>query len=434
MRLARAGDRAPGALPEFIGQRANGPGARLPPRKFCRLGVNSRPLARSPPTRLAYTSPMTRGTDLAARVAELEAEVSRLRQATSIPYRAIIEDMSELVVRWKPDGTRLFVNDAYCRLFGSSREELIGTTFWPLITEVDRARVRERIAALSPDSPVVVGRHRATASGRLVWMEWVDRALYDSEGQLLELQSVGRDITERVEFEEQARRVARGDAAARATSAIAHDLRNVLQVIQGVTSLLDESPQGSFEVTQLRGAVDAGNRLLTQLNQLSHGLVLQPCAVELSQRVLALKGLLTELTHDNVTLVTRFSPVPCTILGDPTQIDQVLLNLVRNAAEAMPGGGTVCIETDMAPVVSLGEQSQGATDCAVLRVVDDGPGISENVLPRVFEPRITTKANGQGLGLATVKAIVEGHHGKVMVRTSARGTTFELAFPLASGL
>ena len=343
--------------------------------------------------------------------------------------------MSELVVRWTPDGTRLFVNDAYCRLFDARREDLIGTSFWPLITEADRARVRERFASLTPEQPVVIGRHRATAAGRLVWMEWVDRAVYDDAGQLAELQSVGRDITERVQLEEQANRIARGDAAARATAAIAHDLRNVLQVIQGVSSLLGESPGDGdgFEVTQLQTAVDAGSRLLTQLNQLSHGLVIQPRAVELSQRVTALRGLLTELTHDNVTLITRFSAVPCTILGDPTQIDQVLMNLVRNAAEAMPGGGTVCIETDMAPVASLYEKTETPTDCAVLRVVDDGPGISDNVLPRVFDPRITTKANGQGLGLATVKAIVEGHHGKVMVRTSPRGTTFELAFPLASG-
>jgi len=366
-------------------------------------------------------------------VLELEAEVTRLRQATNIPYRAIVEDMSELVVRWTPDGTRLFVNDAYCRLFEARREDLIGTSFWPLITEADRARVRERIGALAPDKPVTIGRHRATAGGRLVWMEWVDRAVYDSAGQLVELQSVGRDITERVQFEEQANRIARGDAAARASAAIAHDLRNVLQVIQGVSSLLGDSPQDSFEAAQLQTAVDAGSRLLTQLNQLSHGLVLQPRAVELSQQVTALRGLLTELTRDNVTLVTRFSAVPCTILGDPTQIDQVLMNLVRNAAEAMPGGGTVCIETDTAPVASLHEKTEERTACAVLRVVDDGPGISDNVLPRVFDPRITTKANGQGLGLATVKAIVEGHCGKVMVRTSPRGTTFELAFPLASG-
>jgi len=378
-------------------------------------------------------SKRVRGSDLEARVLELEAEVARLRQATDIPYRAIVEDMSELVVRWTPDGTRLFVNDAYCRLFDARREDLIGTSFWPLITEADQARVRARIASLTPQQPVIVGRHRATAAGRIVWMEWVDRAVYDAEGRLVELQSVGRDITERVQLEEQANRIARGDAAARTTAAIAHDLRNVLQVIQGVGSLLAESPRDSFEATQLQTAVEAGSALLMQLNQLSHGLVLQPRAVELSQRVTALRGLLTELTHDNVTLITRFSPVPCTILGDPTQIDQVLMNLVRNASEAMPGGGTVCIETELAPMASLHEKTEAPTDCAVLRVVDDGPGISDNVLPRVFDPRITTKANGQGLGLATVKAIVEGHHGKVMVRTSPRGTTFELAFPLASG-
>jgi PAS domain S-box-containing protein len=376
---------------------------------------------------------MVRGVDLEARVRALEAELSVLREAASVPYRAIVEDMSELIVRWAPDGTRLFVNDAYCRLFDAPREQLVGTSFWPLITEADRDRVRERIASLSPGKPVVTGRHRASASSGVVWMEWVDRAIFDRAGRLTELQSVGRDITQRVQFEEQAQRVARGDAAARATAAIAHDLRNVLQVIQGVTSLLDDASQVAFEVEQLRTAVDAGARLLTQLNQLSHGLVLQPCPVELSERVLGLRGLLTELTQANVTLITRFCPLPCTILGDPTQIDQVLMNLVRNAAEAMPGGGTVCIETDMTAMATLSEGSEQSTDCAVLRVADDGPGISDNVLPRVFDPRITTKANGQGLGLATVKAIVEGHHGKVMVHTSPRGTTFELAFPLASG-
>jgi len=80
---------------------------------------------------------MVRGVDLEARVLALEAELSLLREAARLPYRAIVEDMSELVVRWTPDGVRLFVNDAYCRLFETSREQLMGTSFWPLITEAD---------------------------------------------------------------------------------------------------------------------------------------------------------------------------------------------------------------------------------------------------------------------------------------------------------
>lgn len=87
---------------------------------------------------------------------------------------------AELVVRWAPDGTRQFVNDAHCRLFDASREELIDTSFWPLVTEADRDRVRERLASLSPATPVTTGRHRASASSGVVWMEWVDRAIFDS--------------------------------------------------------------------------------------------------------------------------------------------------------------------------------------------------------------------------------------------------------------
>ena len=373
--------------------------------------------------------------ELRQRIAELESELSELRQSSALPYRSVLEDMSELVVRWKPDGTRLFVNDAYCRLFGASREAMIGTSFWPLISEVDRERVRARIQALSPEQPVSTGRHRAVGpDNEVVWMEWVDRAIYDSEQRLLELQSVGRDITHRVNFEEQARRIASGDAAARATASIAHDLSNVLQVIQGVSALLDDGAEDSFEADHLKAAVDAGNRLLTQLKQLSHGLVLQPSRVDLSERVTLLKGLLVELTHSEVSIETNLAPEPCPLLGDPTQIDQILLNLVRNAAEAMPSGGTVRIETERAAASLLPESQRPETAeaCVVLRVLDNGPGISEVLLPRVFDARITTKPGGQGLGLATVKSIVQGHRGTVLAKSSPAGTSFELAFPMAS--
>src|SRR5687768_11729349 len=137
--------------------------------------------------------------DLRRRLADVEAELRALRTFDGAPYRAIVEDMSELIVRWLPDGTRLFVNDAYCRLFGLPREQLVGTSFWPLVKPEDQERVRRRLAMLTPEHPVIVGRHRALAADhRDLWMEWVDRAIFDTDGVVVELQSVGRDITERV--------------------------------------------------------------------------------------------------------------------------------------------------------------------------------------------------------------------------------------------
>jgi len=370
--------------------------------------------------------------DVHERLAALEEEVRALREQQQVPYRAVVEDMTELVVRWRPDGTRLFVNDAYCRLFGATREQIVGTSFWPLVSDEDRAQVRARIAALSPQHPVSTGRHRAGASPGEIWMEWVDRAIYDDQGELCELQSVGRDISDRVKLEEQAERIARGDAATRTAAAIGHDLRNVLQVIKGLTSLLREPPREAADVEHIDLAVQAGERLLGQLARVSHGLPADVRRLDLSERVSGLRSLLREVARGGIRLVEGLES-GCFIRGDGTQIDQVLLNLVRNAVDAQSGTGQVRIETQVTTAERLqeGYRPTGANDCAVLRVRDDGPGISEAVLPRLFDAHITTKTNGQGLGLATVKAIVDGHGGTIRVETSQRGTTFELAFPRA---
>jgi len=373
--------------------------------------------------------------ELRRRIAELEAEVSRLGKVANLPYRAVVDDMSELVVRWKPDGTRLFVNNAYCRLFGARLDEIIGTSFWPLITDEDRAEVQTRIAALRAEHPVTTGRHRAVGpGGSIIWMEWVDRAVFDDDGRLLELQSVGRDITERATLEEQARRVAQGDAAARASASIAHDLRNVLLVIGGVTSLIAEAPEDRSLVDVMKDAIQKANRLLTQLTNVGHGVVVQARPLDLRERVSQLRGLLREVTGRTVRLEESHHTGPCRIVADPTQIDQVLLNLARNAAEAMPSGGTLRIHTSiaMAAVVPEGRRPPGVERCVLLRIEDDGPGIDPEILPRVFDAGVTTKPERQGLGLATVKAIVESRSGTVSVTSTNGGTSFEIVFPLAS--
>jgi PAS domain S-box-containing protein len=370
---------------------------------------------------------------LVRRIKELEAEVSRLRERAAIPYRTVVEDMSELIVRWKPDGTRMFVNDAYCRLFGKTRESLIGTTFWPLISDQDREEVRARIATLSPSCPVTSGQHRAIgADGRIIWMEWVDRAIFDEKEQLVELQSVGRDITKRVHLEEDARRLAGADAAARAIESIAHDLRNVLQVMSGVTAVLDRGRVDAQDVADLHGAMRAAKDLMTRLEDVSHGRVTEPIDVDLCERVEKLSGLLKAMIGARIKLECKLYLGPCRIKGDPTQVDQILLNLVRNAWDAMPKGGIIVIETDVSktPRLATGSWPKNAGPCVLLRVSDDGSGISATLLPTIFDPRVTTKPRGQGLGLATVRSIVEGHNGTVSVESSPGNTVFEIAFPL----
>jgi len=378
----------------------------------------------------SYTGKVPSESELVRRIRDLEAELSSLKD---IPEQAVLDDMSELIVRWKPDGTRLYVNSAYCRLFGTTREEVIGTTFWPLITDEDREQVKARIATLNPECPANTGQHRAMGpDGQLIWMEWVDRAIFDENRRIVELQSVGRDITRRVQLEEDARRLARGDAAARATAAIAHDLRNVLQIMSGVTAVLERGNFDKRDIEDLQGALHAAKSLLTRLDNVSRGRVVEPVDIELGERVRKMEGILSAMIGARIKLVLDLHGRPCRIEGDPTQIDQVLLNLVRNAADAMPGGGTITIQTAVArqPQLATGQWPSGVERCAVLRATDTGHGIEPALLPRIFEARFTTKPNGQGLGLATVKTIVEGHKGTISVESSPAGTTFELAFPL----
>jgi PAS domain S-box-containing protein len=119
-------------------------------------------------------------------------------------FRAIVEDQTEMIVRWKPDGTRTFVNQAYCRVFGCTPANCIGTSFYPQIVGEYRERIREKIRLLTPDNPIATEIHESiTGSGELRWQEWTDRGIFDSQGNLLELQSTGRDITERKRAEEQ---------------------------------------------------------------------------------------------------------------------------------------------------------------------------------------------------------------------------------------
>jgi diguanylate cyclase (GGDEF)-like protein/PAS domain S-box-containing protein len=119
-------------------------------------------------------------------------------------YRAIVEDQTELICRFLPHGTLTFVNEAYCRYFGKKRDELIGSSFMPLIPEEDQKFVEEQIISLSLENPVATYEHRVILpDGRIRWQQCTDRAIFDEQGRFIEFQSVGRDITERVQAEEQ---------------------------------------------------------------------------------------------------------------------------------------------------------------------------------------------------------------------------------------
>ena len=139
-------------------------------------------------------------------IGERLAMEKALRQSATL-YRQVVDDQSEMIVRWKPDGTRTFVNDAYARYFGLDESELIGTSFFPLVVKEDRKLIEAKIRTLTPESPMTMDIHRVIlADGSVRWNEWTDRATFDEGGRLAIIQSIGRDVTDRVEASEALRR------------------------------------------------------------------------------------------------------------------------------------------------------------------------------------------------------------------------------------
>jgi diguanylate cyclase (GGDEF)-like protein/PAS domain S-box-containing protein len=157
--------------------------------------------------------------ELRERIAQLEAADAERQLAeealreSEARYRAIVEDQTELICRFLPDGTLTFVNEAYCHYFGKKHEELIGSSFMPLILERDQAFIEEQLTSLSLENPVVTYEHRIMLpDGEIRWQQWTNRAIFDERGRFIEFQSVGRDITEWVRAEEQLVYIATHDA------------------------------------------------------------------------------------------------------------------------------------------------------------------------------------------------------------------------------
>ena len=219
-------------------------------------------------------------TQLGQRIGELERELDKRQQAeaalrksearwllaiqaSEAHYRAIVEDQTELICRYKPEGTLTFVNDAYCRYFDKQPEELIGHGFMPLIPEEDWIQIENLITSLSRDHPVGTIEHRIIRpNGEIRWQQWSDRVIFDQQGRLVEYQSVGRDITERKRAEiELQRQYQRSQLLAEVTQKIRQSLQ--------LTEILQTA------VAEVQNLFQADRVLIVQLHSDESGSVVE---------------------------------------------------------------------------------------------------------------------------------------------------------------
>ncbi|MFN8613514.1 MAG: PAS domain S-box protein [Vulcanimicrobiota bacterium] len=292
------------------------------------------------------------------------------------------------------------------------------------IHPADRDMVRQAWQrTLSQGSPYDM-QHRLLRHGRVYWLRVCANPILGATGQVERVTGVTQDVTVQRKLEEQLRESQKMEAVGRLAGGVAHDFNNLLTVIQGYTMLLEADPdaEGRQEaIASIRQASERAAALTSQLLAFSRRTFVEPQIVDIHPLIQRSSHLLRSLLGENIHLSLQLTDEPCVIRIDPTQFEQVLINLVVNARDAMPQGGLLTLRT------------QRNDSTVILTCSDQGHGMDSEVLEHIFEPFFTTKAlgSGTGLGLAVVHGVVSRWGGSIQVESApGRGTTFRLSFEL----
>ncbi len=369
-------------------------------------------------------------TDVTHRV----ASERKLKQSEQL-YRNVVEDQTDLISRCTPDGVRTFVNRAYCEYHDKTQEELLGSSIYEVIPPHDRKKVRESFQGMTAEDPVHSYEHRVLRpDGKLALNHWLDHAIFDDEGKLQEIQSIGRDVTKEREAEARLREAQRLESIAVLASGIAHDFNNLLTPIliysEGLRAYFADGSIESSQVLQILAAANRAKELVRQIltfGRESHEIDRQPTAIApvIQDTLQLLRASVPKQIHFQVSVDSECG----TVESDPSELYQILSNLCTNACQAMPAGGTLN--------VSASEIKLEHTDLPVGRYVqvivqDTGSGISPEILERIFDPFFSTKPPGEGtgLGLSVVHGAVTGLGGRIDVQSQpGKGTTFVVYLP-----
>lgn len=272
--------------------------------------------------------------------------------------------------------------------------------------------------------------------GRMLWVNDSGSLVNGPNGRQL-LHGVLVDITEQKQLQSRLEQTERMEAVGQLASGVAHDFNNLLTIIKGYSSLLMErNPEGrdGHAAKEIRQAADRAASLTHQLLAFSRKQTLQPRVLDLNTIVRGLEAMLRRLLTENVDLVIRTAPDIGYVKADPVQMEQVLINLVVNARDAMPRGGRLTIKTEShSGSNELGDKEKiFASPHATLSVSDTGIGMDAPTRARIFEPFFTTKevGKGTGLGLATVYGIIKQSNGHIEVESEpGKGSTFRISLP-----
>ena len=355
---------------------------------------------------------------------------------------SIIDSSEDAIIGKNLDGTIASWNKGAERIYGYTPEEVVGKHI-SLLAPTDRPDEIPEILQKTARGESVEHYEsvRVTKDGRHLDVSISVSPLRDAKGDIVGASAIARDITAQKRAEGQLQQSQKMEAIGRLAGGVAHDFNNILGIINACTEFLrdriDPNAESSVYVENIKKATERGSSLTHQLLTFSRTPAIQPCILDLNERLKDISKLLRPLMGDDVEVLVVSKSPSAVVEADPGQLDQVLVNLAVNARDAMPRGGKFILETRaMKFDEAFAEQHQAmaAGRYVLLAISDTGNGMDEATVSRVFEPFFTTKevGKGTGLGLATVYGIVKQSAGHILVYSEpGYGTTFKIYLPSA---
>jgi len=357
-------------------------------------------------------------------------------------YRTILETIADGYHEVDLAGNLTLVNDSLCEIVGASREELIGRNYRDFVVVPDAAEVYSRYNEVYQTGQPNQGFsfEIVRKDGKRLHVSASVALIRDEAGNPAGFRGIFRDITEQRRLAEKLTHATKMEAIGTLAGGVAHDFNNLLTAVQGYADILRrQMPSDSpfiEKLTQIGRAAERAAGLTRQLLAFGRKQVLNVSALNLNDVIADLEEMLRRLIGEDIELNTVLTPSLGTVKADAGQIEQILMNLVVNARDAMPKGGKLTIET--ANVVLDRQYTEKVPDLEpgpyiMFAVSDSGAGMDEQTRSRIFDPFFTTKDKGvgTGLGLSTVYGIVKQHRGHIAVYTELRrGSTFKVYLPL----
>ena len=351
-------------------------------------------------------------------------------------YRTLIEHSNDAIYVLQ-DNRFVLVNQQFTELLGLRPEDVLNRDFWEFIAPESRPLIEERLKQQEASQPVAPVFEFAVLNKKqepVLCEASVATITYEGRPAI---QGILRDITERRRLEKQLQQAQKMEAIGRLAGGVAHDFNNLLTVIRVYAEMalnrLDPNHPVHEDITRIKKAEEKATRLTTQLLAFSRRQIRQPVVLNLNDLINDLTRMLRRIIGEDIELNSILDPNLWPVHADLGQMEQVVMNLVVNARDAMPQGGKLTLETLNVVLDEIYARLHAGVKpghYVMLAVSDTGIGMDEQTISQIFEPFFTTKTEGTGLGLATVYGIVRQNEGHIWVYSEpGKGTTFKIYLP-----